>query len=100
MKKITTKNNILKQIETQIKQNQLNYKQIDAMQLYCNKNFMNNNQIDFISYSTPIIKYDINKNILYITSKKYSRTTTKQQNKIKDNFIKYNNSKIIYTNEI
>lgn len=83
MKKITTNQNIINQITKD------KLYQIDSMQAYINK-------IDDIysiySYNTKIAEYDKKTNILKLTTKKYSRTTTQQQNKIKNNFIKYNNA--------
>lgn len=87
MKKITTNNNII----NQIKNNNGRLSQIDSMQAYIN-------QIDDIcniySYNTKIAEYNTKTNILKLTTKKYSRTTTKQQNKIKANIIKYTNCKV------
>ena len=102
--KITIKKNLYEQIKN-IKENYFE-KQIDNKNLYIYAsiwNYHNNwntNDYYIMSYKTNIAKYDANKNILYITSKKYSITTTKQQNQIKNNFIKYCNSKIVYTSEI
>lgn len=96
MKKITINQSILNQIKNNTKNS---YMQINNKNLYVS-NFFANDTIKIYSYNTQIATYNNNKNILYITQKKYSRTTTKQQNQIKNNFIKYCNSKIVYTNEI
>ena len=96
MKKITINQSILNQI---IENQKNSYMQVNNKNLYVS-NFFANNTLKIYSYSTHIATYNNNTNILYITQKKYSITTTKQQNQIKNNFVKYCNSKIIYTNEI
>lgn len=96
MKKITINQSILNQIKNN---NKNSYMQINNKNLYVS-NFFANDTIKIYSYNTQIATYNNNTNILYITLKKYSRTTTKQQNQIKNNFVKYCNSKIIYTSEI
>ena len=96
MKKISINQSIL----NQIKNNKVNsYTQVNSKNLYVS-NFFANDTLKIYSYNTQIATYNNIKNILYITQKKYSITTTKQQNQIKNNFIKYCNSKIVYTSEI
>ena len=102
MMKLNSKNNLLLQIEKIKRRNKKNIDnnlQIDSKNLYVYYDIFYQNKIDIISYYTKIMEYNTQTNILYITKNKYSRTTTIQQNKIIDNFIKYNNSKIIYTNQ-
>lgn len=84
MKKISTNYNLLKQITDRTEGEY----QIDSMQVYFYKN---NNKISIISYYTKIGEVDIDNKILKLTTKKYSRTTTQQQNKIKNNILHYNN---------
>lgn len=84
MKKLTTNYNLLQQITNE---NEGKF-QIDSMQVYFYKN---NNKINIISYYTKIGEVDIDNKILKLTTKKYSRTTTQQQNKIKNNILHYNN---------
>ena len=92
MIKIFSKNNLVKQLNANKHTASGEVAQIDAKQLYIKYNIIDCNFIDIYSYNTKIIQYDIKNNILYTTQKKYSRTTTKQQNIIINNFIKYNNS--------
>ena len=87
MKKLNTDKNILQQIT----KNEGKLCRLDSMQAYINKI---DNVCNIYSYDTKIGQYDIKTNILYLTTKKYSITTTKQQNKIKNNFIKYQNAKL------
>lgn len=84
MKKLTTNYNLLQQIT---KESKGEY-QIDSMQAYFYKN---NNKINIVSYYTKIGEVDLDNKILKLTTKKYSRTTTQQQNKIKNNILHYNN---------
>lgn len=84
MKKLTTNYNLLQQITDKTEGEY----QIDSMQIYFYKN---NNKISIISYYTKIGEVDIDNKILKLTTKKYSRTTTQQQNKIKNNILHYNN---------
>lgn len=88
---ITLKKDLVKQIEI-LKDRQKT--QIDKKNLYIMK--YTKDSILIISYCTKICEYNPYNNILHITTKKYSQTTTKQQNQIINNFVKYNNSKIIY----
>lgn len=84
MKKLTTNYNLLQQITDKTEGKY----QIDSMQVYFYKN---NNKISIISYYTKIGEVDIDNKILKLTTRKYSITTTKQQNKIKNNILHYNN---------
>lgn len=95
--KITIKKDLLKQIENITDKNK---KQIDSKNLYVKKSNFISNQFDFISYQTKIAIYNFYTKTLYITTKKYSQTTTKQQNQIKNNILKYNFVDVVYTNEI
>ena len=82
-----------KNILIQLNERGKTYK-IDSKNLYAQKIFINS--INFYSYNTKVAEFFDWSNTLYITQKKYSKTTSKQLNILKNNFIKYNNSKIEY----
>ena len=72
MKKINRYSPIEKQIETGTTFYQFEYKQM-YIDTY------NKLSYDILSYSTKVMQYLPLQNVLYVTNKKYSRTTSKQQ---------------------
>ena len=72
MKKINSYSPIEKQIEMDTTFYQFEYKQM-YIDTY------NKLSYDVLSYSTKVMEYLPLQNVLYVTKKKYSRTTSKQQ---------------------
>ena len=72
MKKINSYSPIEKQIETGTTFYQFEYKQM-YIDTY------NKLSYDILLYSTKVMEYLPLQNVLYVTKKKYSRTTSKQQ---------------------
>ena len=72
MKKINSYSPIEKQIEMGTTFYQFEYKQM-YIDTY------NKLSYDILSYSTKVMEYLPLQNVLYVTKKKYSRTTSKQQ---------------------
>ena len=72
MKKINSYSPIEKQIETGTTFYQFEYKQM-YIDTY------NKLSYDIVLYSTKVMEYLPLQNVLYVTKKKYSRTTSKQQ---------------------
>ena len=72
MKKINCYSPIEKQIETGTTFYQFEYKQM-YIDTY------NKSSYDILSYSTKVMEYFPLQNVLYVTKKKYSITTSKQQ---------------------
>ena len=93
MKKINSYSPIEKQIEMGTTFYQFEYKQM-YIDTY------NKSRYDILSYSTKVMEYLPLQHVLYVTKKKYSRTTSKQQTQF-INFIKRfdNNLNVEYTNK-
>ena len=87
MKKITTTEFLVNQIENQ------NLYQIDAKSLFANS--YDNNTYNFFSYNTKIAEYDEITNILTITKKFYSMTTSKHKSLLKRHFKNWANAEIL-----
>ena len=93
MKKINCYAPIEKQIETGTTFYQFGYKQMYV-------DTYNKLSYDILSYSTKVMEYLPLQHILYVTNKKYSRTTSKQQGQF-INFMKRfdNNLRVEYTDK-
>ena len=72
MKKINSYSPIEKQIEMGT-----TFYQFESKQMYIDT--YNKSSYDILSYSTKVMEYLPLQNVLYVTKKKYSRTTSKQQ---------------------
>lgn len=93
MKKI----NSYSPIEKQIEMGSTLY-QFESKQMYIDT--YNKLSYDILSYSTKVMEYLPLQNVLYVTNKKYSRTTSKQETQ----FISYmkrfdNNLRVEYTDK-
>lgn len=87
MKKITTSDFLVNQIENQ------NLYQIDAKSLFVNS--YDNKIYNIFSYNTKIAEYDKITNILTITKNFYSRTTAKHKALLKRHFKNWVNAEIL-----
>ena len=87
MKKITTADFLVNQIENQ------NLYQIDAKSLFANS--YDNKIYNFFSYNTKIAEYDKITNILTITKNFYSRTTAKHKSLLKNHFKNWAKAEIL-----
>ena len=93
MKKINSYSPIKKQIEMGT-----TFYQFESKQMYIDT--YNKSSYDILSYSTKVMEYSPLQNVLYVTKRKYSRTTSKQQTQF-INFMKRfdNNLNVEYTDK-
>ena len=93
MKKINCYSPIEKQIEMGTTFYQFGYKQ-----MYINT--YNKLSYSILSYSTKVMEYLPLQNVLYVTKKKYSRTTSKQQTQFINFMQRFdNNLRVEYTDK-
>ena len=93
MKKINSYSPIEKQIEMGTTFYQFEYKQM-YIDTY------NKSSYDILSYSTKVMEYLPLQNVLYVTKKKYSRTTSKQQTQFINFMKRFNkNLNVEYTDK-
>lgn len=89
--------NAYEPIEKQIEMGSTLY-QFESKQMYIDT--YNKAKYSILSYSTKVMEYLPKQNILYVTNKKYSRTTSKQQTQFINYMKKFEKDlKIEYTNE-
>ena len=93
MKKINSYSPIERQIETGTTFYQFEYKQ-----MYINT--YNKLSYSILSYSTKVMEYSPLQHVLYVTKKKYSRTTSKQQTQFINFMQRFdNNLRVEYTDK-